>query len=82
MWIEILKEFQADHFAACTRPVVLLVMSFMVILMLEVTGSFQVILDLDFIEIEGWPSLFWNPSTKVVIVAHVDDFKVAGPKQL
>ncbi len=42
--------------------------------------SFDVILNLDFIEVEGWPSLFWNPETRVLIIAYVDDFKVAGPK--
>ena len=66
------KELQPAHFAAFRRPVVLLVMS---LYGHPDAGGywqlhrFKVITDLDFVEIEGWPSLFWNPETRVLIIA-------------
>ena len=30
---------------------------------------------------EGWPSVFFHPELKLLLVVYVDDFKMSGPKE-
>jgi hypothetical protein len=30
---------------------------------------------------EGWPSVFFQPQLKLLLVVYVDDFKMSGPKE-
>ena len=31
---------------------------------------------------EGWPSVFFHPQLKLLLVVYVDDFKMSGPKEV
>ena len=35
----------------------------------------------DWKEIEGWPSVFWHPQYKAMLIVYVDDFKLAAPRE-
>ncbi|WP_288993063.1 polyprotein of Ty1/Copia retrotransposon, partial [uncultured Marinobacter sp.] len=37
--------------------------------------------ELGFEPIDGWPSCFFQPKTKMFLIVYVDDFKLAGPKE-
>ena len=35
--------------------------------------------DIGFETIEDWPSVYWHPAKKCILVVYVDDFKMSGP---
>ena len=41
----------------------------------------KALLEIGFVEIDGWPSLFYHPKRKTALLVYVDDFKMGGPKK-
>ena len=38
------------------------------------------VLSLGYESIEEWPSVFWHPQRRMLLVVYVDDFKLSGPE--
>ena len=38
------------------------------------------VLSLGYESIEEWPSVFWHPQRRMLLVVYLDDFKLSGPE--
>ena len=76
-WVELPKELQPESWAGFRRPVCRLLMALYghpdaggywerEFFKIATAGGFE--------PVDSWRSVFWNPKSKVLLIAYVDDF--------